>query len=170
MLRLVRALLVMAMLGMLHWLFGNLYEEVVIAPNWLVGSREQLQRMHALFTRTSPMTYFVPITFMAPVMVWVAHAIQRRTFATVELARASLFALLASVLNAVIVACIVTKLFGAGYASASDATLHALCVRWNVLNAVRMVFTGATVFWLFAGFRRLDRHCVVASVDREVAR
>lgn len=34
--------------------------------------------------------------------------------------------------------------------------VHALCVRWNVLNAVRMALTAATVGWLFAAFRRLD--------------
>jgi hypothetical protein len=154
--RWVRVLVVMALLGMLHWLFGNLYEEIVIAPNWLVNSRDQLQHLHAFFVRTSPTTYFVPITFLAPVLVWTAHALQRRAFGMPELRWASLFALAATVLNAVIVTSIVTRLFGDGYAAASDAALHTQCVRWNVLNGVRMVLVAATIFWLFAAFRRLD--------------
>jgi len=146
-----------AMLGMLHWLFGNLYEEVVIAPNWIVDTPNQLQRLHAFFVRTTPTTYFVPVSFLAPVLVWIAHAIQRGALARAELRRASLFAALASVVNALIVTSIVTRLFGPAYASESGATLHDLCVRWNVLNVVRMAFAAATVFWLFAAFRRLDR-------------
>lgn len=154
-----RLLVLIAMVGMLHWLFGNLYEEVVIAPNWLVDSREQLQRLHALFVRTSPTTYFVPLSFVAPVLTWAALVMCRGTLATGELRRASLFALLATIVNAVIVTSIVTRIFGDGYLRLPDAVLHASCVRWNILNGVRMICTAATVYWLFAAFRRLDRAC-----------
>jgi len=145
--------------GDAYWLFGNLYEEVVIGPNWLVNSRDQLQRLHGFFVRTGPATYFVPISFLAPLLVWLAHALLRRTPAARQLRRASLFALLATMVNAIIVTSIVTRLFGDGYAGLSDTTVHALCLRWNILNAVRMMFTGTTACWLFATFRRLDRAC-----------
>lgn len=156
MVRAGRTLLLIALVGMLHWLFGNLYEEVVIAPNWLVSSQEQLHRLHALFVRTSPTTYFVPVSFVAPALTWVAQAICRRTPARGDLRRASLFALLATVVNAVIVGSIVTQLFGDGYSRLSEAVVHDLCVRWNALNGVRMIFTASTAYWLFAAFRRLD--------------
>jgi hypothetical protein len=98
--RRTRRLVIVATLGMLHWLFGNLYEEVVIAPNWIVDTPRQLQRLHEVFVRTSPTTYFVPMSFLAPPAVWVAHAVQRGSLARAELRLASLFAMLASAVNA----------------------------------------------------------------------
>jgi len=47
--------------------------------------------------------------------------------------------------------------FGDDYRSRSNAELHALCARWNLLNAARMALTAASVFWLFGAFRKLDR-------------
>jgi len=164
-----RLLVLIAMVGMLHWLFGNLYEQVVIAPNWLVNSREQLQRLHGFFVRTSPMTYFVPLSFVAPVLTWGALVVCRGTLARSELGRASLFALSATIVNAVIVSSIVTQIFGDGYARLTDAVLHASCVRWNILNGVRMICTAATVYWLFAAFRQLDHGSSDATAERGVA-
>jgi len=152
-----KALTLLALLGMLQWLFGNLYEEVVIAPNWVVDTPLQLARLHGLFTRTSPTTYFVPISFIAPVLGWIAHALHRDGVAIRELRRASAAALLASALNAYIVGTIVLTVFGDDYASVPPDRLHALCVRWNVLNGARMVLVAGAAYWLFAAFRRLDR-------------
>lgn len=154
---LAKRLTLFSLVGMLHWLFGNLYEAVVIAPNWVVDTPQQLDRLHALFARTSPTTYFVPITFLAPLLVWVAWAVQRRAAAAAELKRASLFALLATAVNAFIVATIITRIFGDGYTSEAASELHGLCVRWNLLNTLRMALTAATAGWLFAAFRKLDR-------------
>ena len=101
--------------------------------------------------RTGPTLYFVPITFLGPIFTWVAWALHRSR----ELRHASGFALLATLVNAFIVATIITRLFGE--VAPEAGAVHALCVRWNVLNAVRMALTAATVGWLFAAFRRLDR-------------
>jgi hypothetical protein len=152
-----KTLAIAGLLGMLHWLFGNLYETIVIAPNWVVDSTAQLDRLHGFFTRTTPTAYFVPISLLAPMLIWAAHALNRVPAATPAFRRASAFALLAAAHNAFIVITIVTVRFGDDYRARSDAELHALCVRWNVLNSVRMALTAATVLWIFAAFRTLDR-------------
>jgi hypothetical protein len=154
-----RTLVLLSLLGMLHWLFGNLYEAIVFSPNWVLDSPAQLDRMHALFARTSPTAYFVPISFLAPVLAWIAHLGNREESAARHFRRASAFAFLASALNAFIVVTIVTVLFGEDYRAHSDVELHALCVRWNLLNAVRMVLSAASAFYLFAAFRKLDWAC-----------
>jgi hypothetical protein len=154
-----RIVVLSALVGMTHWLAGNLYEELVIAPNWVVGTGEQLERLHGLFVRTSPTTYFVPVTFIAPLLVWAAHAVLRQAAVVGVLRRASAFALLATLVNAWVVITIVRQLFGNGPSPLSESALHALCVRWNVLNGVRIALTAATVFWLFTGFRWLELAC-----------
>jgi hypothetical protein len=146
-------LTLLGLIGMLQWLFGNLYEAVVISPNWVVDSPAALDRLHGFFVRTTPTTYFVPFTLLAPVAIWAAFALHRSP----ELKRASAFAAAAAALNAFIVTTIVMKLFAEDYRSYSAIELHALCVRWNVLNSVRMALTAATIFFAFAAYRALDR-------------
>jgi hypothetical protein len=152
-----KTLTLIALVGMLHWLFGNLYEAVVFSPNMVLDTAVQLDRMHGLFARTSPATYFVPVSFVAPALAWAAHAFHRDRAVTSDFRRASVFAALATALNAFIVATTVIVLFASDYRTHSATELHALCVRWNVLNAVRIALCAGTAFWLFAAFRKLDR-------------
>lgn len=149
-------LALLGMLGLLHWFFGNLYEAVVLSPNWVVDSTLQLERLHGLFERTSPTAYFVPITQLGTLLAWGAHALNRHPEAATDFRRASAFAASATALNAYIVATIVTLLFGADFRLHSEAELHSLCVRWNILNGLRLVLTAATLAYLFAAFRKLD--------------
>jgi hypothetical protein len=97
------------------------------------------------------------MSFLAPLLAWLAHVLHRGPDATAELRRASVFAFLAAALNVFIVVTIVTRLFGPGFLSEPEGTLHGLCMRWNVLNGIRMILTATAAFWLFAAFRRLDR-------------
>src|SRR4051794_10053943 len=100
-----------ALLGMAHWFFGNLYEAVVFSPNWVMDSSMQMKRLEAFFVHTGPTTYFVPLTVLAPIPVWVLLAVNKVAGARADYRRASLFALLAAVLNVVIVTAVVTDLF-----------------------------------------------------------
>lgn len=155
----VRNLTLVAILGLLHWLFGNLYEAVVFSPNWIDDSPAQLARMHGLFVHTSPTLYFVPVTQLATLLAFAAHALNRSPLVTRDFRRATVFALLATALNALIVSTIVLRIFSPDYAALGDE-LHALCWRWNVLNVGRMALVATTVFFLFAAFRKLDREAV----------
>lgn len=152
-----KGLTLLALLTLLHWFFGNLYEAVVISPNWIVQSTVQLGHLHGFFVRTTPTVYFVPASLVAPVLVWLAHLLNRHPPATRDFRCASALAAVLAALNAFIVVNIVMVLFASDYHTRSEAELYSLCVRWNGLNAVRMGLTAATAFFAFAAFRKLDR-------------
>jgi hypothetical protein len=145
-----------AVLGLAYWFFGNLYEEVVFSPNWVADSPAQLQRLHEFFVHTSPAWYFMPLTAIATVLVWILWALNRSSTVRAEYRRAGLFALLATAVNLLIVGTVITKLFAADYL-AHAAELNAYCWRWNVLNVLRMLLVATTATYLFNAFRKLDR-------------
>ena len=60
-----------AMLGLAQWFYGNLYEAIVLSPNWIQNSEVQMHRLNDFFTRTGPTLYFVPLTQIATALVWV---------------------------------------------------------------------------------------------------
>jgi hypothetical protein len=149
-------LTLVVVLGLAYWFFGNLYEAVVFSPNWVVDSPAQLTRLNEFFVNTGPTLYFVPLTLLATVLVWVLLALNRESEVAADYRKASLFALLLTALNALIVVTTVTKLFGADYLSYADR-LTSYAWRWNVLNVIRMALTAATAAYLFNAFRKLDR-------------
>lgn len=145
-----------AVIGLAYWFFGNLYEAIVISPNWIVDSAEQLTRLNGFFVNTGPTLFFVPLTFVATALVWMLLLVNRDSELRVHYRKASLLALALTVLNIVIVTTLVTRLFGADYLSYADE-LSTYAWRWNVLNVIRMLLTAATAIQLFGAFRKLDR-------------
>lgn len=156
-----KRLTLVALLGLAHWFFGNLYEAVVFSPNWVVDSVTQMRRLHEFFVNTSPTLYFVPLTQAATVLVWVLLAINRDRELKPDYRRASLFALASTALNAFIVATVITKLFGADYLSHADE-LTSYCWRWNILNVLRMTLVATTAVYVFNAYRKLDRKAAEA--------
>jgi hypothetical protein len=138
-----------ASLGLAYWFFGNLYEAVVFSPNWVVDSAAQITRLNAFFVNTGPTLYFLPLTALATVLVWVLLAVNKRGDVRSDYRRAALFAVLLTGVNVFIVSAVVTKLFDAGTAR--------LAWEWNVLNVVRMALTATTAWFVFSAFRKLDR-------------
>jgi hypothetical protein len=138
-----------AVLGLAYWFFGNLYEAVVFSPNWVVDSAAQIDRLNAFFVNTGPTLYFVPLTVLATILVWVLLALNKRGDVRSDYRRASLFAVLLTAVNIATVSLVVTKLFAAGTAR--------LAWEWNVLNGVRMALTATTAWFVFSAFRKLDR-------------
>jgi hypothetical protein len=145
-----------ALLGLAHWFFGNLYEAIVISPNWVVDSPAQLTRLNEFFVRTSPTLFFVPVTPIATVLVWVVTLLNREPATARNYARASLFIALAMLLNALIVTTLISKLFGSDYLS-HTRELQAYAARWNILNVCRMSLVATSIVYLFSAFRLLDR-------------
>ncbi|MEV6629323.1 hypothetical protein AB0M54_01065 [Actinoplanes sp. NPDC051470] len=143
-----------AVLGLACWFFGNLYEAVVFSPNWVVDTPAQMARLDAFFVTTGPTLYFVPVTVLTCLVILILWLTDRTAYR-----RAAVAALALTVLNAVIVAAVVTPLFGDG----GDRTL---AWTWNVLNVVRMALTATTAVLLFNTFRRLDQ----AAVQRQLGR
>jgi len=62
-------LLVFSLLFLAHWFFGNLYEEIVLAPNQLTNTYESLKYWRQYFTISNPIYYYVPFTPIAVIAV-----------------------------------------------------------------------------------------------------
>lgn len=144
------------MIGLLYWFFGNLYEQVVISPNWIVNSEEQMKRLNDFFIVTTPTLYFVPITQLATILVWIAFFVNKTPITKVWYRRAAVFAVLSTILNFIIVSTTVIKLFSPEYQSYRNG-LYDLCFRWNILNVFRMALVGTTIYFLFGAYRVLDK-------------
>lgn len=149
-------LTLVAVLGLAYWFFGNLYEAIVFSPNWVTDTPAQLTRLNEFFVNTSPTLYFVPLTFLAVLLTWVLLAINRDPALRTDYRRAGAVALLLMGLNALIVATIVTKLFGTDFL-ADPHRLSSYVWGWNILNLLRMALTATTAALLFTAFRKLDR-------------
>lgn len=154
--KLQRNLALISCAGLAWWLFGNLYEAIVFSPNWVVDSPAQLKRLNDFYVHTSPVIYFVPVTQLATVLVWILFFVHKTTAVKPDLKKASVFALLATGLNVFIVSTIVLKLFGTDYAAYGDY-LSTLTWRWNFLNGVRILLVGTTFYFLFNAYRKMDR-------------
>jgi hypothetical protein len=151
-----RRLTLFAIIGLSYWFFGNLYEAIVISPNWVVDSPSQIKRLNEFFVTTSPAIYFVPLTQIATVFVWLLLWKNKVNSIKSELKYASIFAALVTILNAVIVSTIVLKLFSTDYEKYGDY-LTTLTWRWNVLNFFRMFLVALTIYYLFNAYRKLDK-------------
>jgi hypothetical protein len=154
-LKLQKNLTLISVIGLLYWFFGNLYEQIVISPNWVVNSPEQMKRLNEFFIVTTPTLYFVPVTQLATIMVWVVFFANKLESTKVLYRRAALFALLATILNVIIVSTTVIKLFSPDYESYAQE-LYDLCFRWNILNVFRMALVATTIYDLFNAYRLLD--------------
>lgn len=150
---------VISLLGLAYWFFGNLYEEIVFAPNWVVDSASQLKRLHDFFINTSPTMYFMPITQLASIAVWMIWWLNKVDIVKRDYRTASLFILLATLLNVFIVSTIVAKLFALDLEKHGEY-LTTLCWQWNILNVLRMVLVYIAIHHLFNGYRKLERMVV----------
>jgi hypothetical protein len=151
-----RRLTLLTIIGLSYWFFGNLYEAIVISPNWVVNSPVQMKRLNEFFVTTSPTIYFVPLTQIATLLVLILLWKNKLNSIKKELKYASIFAILVTILNAVIVSTIVLKLFGTDYEKFGDY-LTTLTWRWNVLNCFRMLLVALTIYYLFNAYRKLDK-------------
>ncbi|MCF7548559.1 hypothetical protein [Pseudonocardia sp. WMMC193] len=145
-----------AVVGLAWWFFGNLYEAVVLSPNWAIDTADRMQDFYDFTVRTGPTLYFVPITQLAVALLWVLVVLNRVPQARGAYLLAGLLALLATAVNVVIVATVVPELFGDPTAVAPDR-LADLALRWNVLNVVRLLLTGAAAFVAHKAYRCVDR-------------
>lgn len=151
-----RTLTLVALTGLAWWLFGNLYEAVVFAPNWVSDSPAQFTRLHEFFSTTGPTLYFVPVTQIALVLVWLLWWRNRDGEQARDYRRAAVTAVALAALTGYIVVAVLPHMFGAD-ALAQPDDLRAAAWQWNVLNVFRMLLTAATAWFLFGAFRKLDR-------------
>lgn len=146
--RSLRPLLIAALIGLGWWFFGNLYEAIVISPNWVIDSPAQLTRLHGFFQVTSPTNYFVPATPLALVALWIALYLGRTTLPRPEARLALWLSLALAGLTVAIVTVLINTLFGAHFLDRA-AQLSGYAWWWNVANLARLALTGgcAVLVW-----------------------
>lgn len=141
-------LLVFSLFFLAHWFFGNLYEEIVLAPNQLTNTYEALKNWQGYFTVTNQIYYYVPFTQIA---VFVVCYLYFHTDDKAEkrlLKKASILGLLSIVLTVVIVTQLNLKLFF-GDIDKYKSKIYFLSVIWLVGNALRLYLVGSSFYFTF---------------------
>ena len=139
-----------------YWFFGNLYEAIVFGPNWNQDDPEILHHLNSVFVQSSPNAYFVPMTLFAALSVWIVTFLNKIDAVKKEYKIASILTLIITVLTSLIVALVLSKMFGPEfYENQSEGSYYGTL--WNYLNVVRMILEAATIYYLFNIYRKLDK-------------
>lgn len=144
-------LLLFSLIFLAYWLFGNLYEQIVMVPNHLVNPIDVLAAYQDYFVLTSPTVYFVPLTQIAVIIVFYLYFKVDDKPQKQLLRRASHFGLLSLGVTLVIVTQINVKLFGSDFFQYEEA-LRTLSIMWLIGNFVRMFFVGSTLYFVAKTF------------------
>ncbi len=151
----VRRLLLFSLFFLTHWFFGNLYEEIVLAPNQLTHSYEALKNWQHYFTITNQIYYYVPFTQIAVLVVWYVYFKSTDTAEKLLLKKASIFGFLSIAITVVIVTQLNVKLFF-GDLNQYKQELFTLSVVWLIGNAIRLYLVGSAVYYVFQAFLLLQ--------------
>lgn len=141
-------LLMFSLFFMAHWFFGNLYEEIVLAPNQLTNSYEALKNWQNYFTITNQIYYYVPFTQIAVFVVCYLYFKSQGKVEKALLKKASIFGLLSIGITAVIVTQLNLKLFFGDLDKYKDE-IFILSVIWLIGNAIRLYLVGSSLYYTF---------------------
>ena len=145
-----------AIIGFAYWFFGNLYEAIVFGPNWIIENPDQLKLLNDFFINSSPTLYFVPMTLIAAITVWVLTFTNKVAVVKRDYRMASIFAFIVTALTSFIVGFVLSKMFGPSfYENPAEGSYYGDL--WNKLNAVRLVLEIVTLYYLFNAYRKLDK-------------
>ena len=139
------SLLGLSLFFLAHWFFGNLYEEIVLAPNQLTDSYQALKAWQGYFTITNQIYYYVPFTQLAVFAVCFLYFKATDPNEKHRLKKAGIYGLLAIGVTALIVTQINLKLFF-GDLERYKSTLHTLSVIWLIGNAIRLLLVGLSLW------------------------
>lgn len=131
-----------------HWFFGNLYEEIVLAPNQLTNSYEALKSWQGYFTITNQIYYYVPFTQIAVFVICFLYLKSNNETEKLLLKKASVFGLLSIAITAIIVTQLNLKLFF-GDIEKYKEQIYNLSVIWLVGNAIRLYLVGTCLYLTF---------------------
>ena len=128
------------------WFFGNLYEEILIAPNHVLNSYEKLQHWQHYFTEINQIAYYVPFTQLAVLGICVLYFKSGDSTEKKYLRRAAIFGLAGIALTAVIVTQLNLKLYIGGQLDTYKNQLQQLSVLWLAGNALRLYLVGNALY------------------------
>lgn len=163
-LRITAALLVIAVIGLAQWFFGNLYEAVVTAPNWRVGFEYDALTGRSQHEAGSPIRYYVPITQLAVLALWAASFIGWSAVPPLRrwLGAASVSALAALLLTGYIVTQLNLRLFF-GQKTPTVSEAGPLMQQWQWLNYSRLALVSLALTAAALALRLVYRETALRS-------
>lgn len=133
--------------GLAMWFFGNLYEGIVLSPNLLSDTVRKLQIWNQYFTLTNPIFYFVPLTHLAVVAIWVI--VLRKKYPS-EVGKPLRIAAVSLVIAETVTLFIITQLnLQLFFGSFDPAVTELKVLQWNILNMVRVALVGTATLSVF---------------------
>jgi hypothetical protein len=150
-------LLAFSLFFLAHWFFGNLYEEIVLAPNQLTHSYEALKSWQNYFRITNQIHYYVPFTQIAVLVVGYLYVKSTDRAEKKLLKKAGLYGLFSIALTVVIVTQLNLKLFFGDLDRYKDQ-IHTLSVIWLIGNAVRLYLVGSALYFVFKTYLLRQRN------------
>jgi len=150
-------ILLFSLFFLAYWFFGNLYEEIVLAPNQLTDTLDALVCWQNYFTITNQIHYYVPFTQLAVVGICVLYFKSDHAHEKALLKKAALFGLFSILITVVIVTQLNLKIFfGDLHRYLND--LLTLAWLWLIGNAVRLYLVGSSLYYTFKTYSsRLTR-------------
>jgi anthrone oxygenase-like protein len=142
---------VAAQLGLAHWFFGNLYEEVVRMPARVADSPPRGGPLGP----GSPVRYYLPAApvTLATTLACVAAGWQRRADRP-ALAAAGILTTAGAALTGHLVGTVNLRLLRDGSTPSDPAERQRLVEHWHRVNRLRLVVVAAAAAALHAGTRR----------------
>lgn len=147
--RVLVVLLALAVLGHAHWFFGNLYEAVVLIPQFAAAPEQRLPiSAGGVLVPGSPALYYVPMLPLTVPAALAALAVGWRFGRVVrgELLGAAILSVSAALLGVYIITQLNFPLFFDP--STGVARLEVLLWRWAILNYVRVGLVGVALVLL----------------------
>jgi hypothetical protein len=143
-----RRLLDFSLFGLSLWFFGNLYEEIILMPNWLAAPIDVLRAYNRYYTVVIQYHYYVPITQLAVVVLTVLLFNQSSVLQTSKpnLRRAATWGWIGIGLTAWIVLNLNLDLF-IGELTLSEVEAHQKGLIWMIGNALRLLCVGMAIVY-----------------------
>ena len=131
------------------WFYGNLYEGIVIAPNQLSNTIEKLEIWNGYFTVTNPIFYFVPLTHLAVIAVWILAFRKLDRHVVRDIRRAAILLTIAEAVTVYIVVELNLELFFGSKFNQEAITKVRL---WNIFNLLRVLLVGIALKFVFNSY------------------
>lgn len=141
-----RRLVDFSLFGIALWFFGNLYEEIVLMPNWLVAPLHVLQAYNQYYTVIIQYHYYVPITQIA-IIVLIALSLfdnPARQSSRRNLHLGAIWGLAGILLTVWIVLSLNLDLF-IGQLRLTEAEAHRKGITWMIRNGIRLFCVGMSL-------------------------
>lgn len=156
----LRRIMLLAGLGFLHWLFGNLYETIVLGPNLLFATDRltALKAYRTFFSISSPPFYYLPWSPISVALVWLAlYTVRHSDSQSLRrwLTVASVNSLLALSLTIYLVTNVNLNLYY-GSLAYDEAALDQVFVTINWLGGLRLLSILGTVYSIYRSYRVLS--------------